>query len=140
MFFWNKNKKKFTDPSRSRINPAPKQFRTSVFSGYKALCGPGKRSRPRPQGSGRPGWRQPYTVTKWHKLYLEGGPEALLTQPSSSGTQKIRQSLSAGSNCTGGKIQQQVYAVSVTVSAGRKVFLSVPRRSAGSSTMPAWRT
>jgi transposase len=31
----------------------------------------------------------PYTVSKWHKLYREDGPESLMAQSSSPGTQKI---------------------------------------------------
>lgn len=31
----------------------------------------------------------PYTVSKWHKLYMKGGPEALMSQSSSPKTRRI---------------------------------------------------
>jgi transposase InsO family protein len=93
MFFWNKNKKKFTDHPAPGFTPRRSSSGRRFSVEIKLLAAQAKEAGLGPKEVADLVGASPYTVTKWHKLYLEGGPEALLTQSSSPGTQKIRREL-----------------------------------------------
>lgn len=93
MFFWNRNKKQFTDHPAPRVSPRPSSSGRRFSVEIKLLAAKARDAGLGPKEVADLVGASPYTVTKWHKLYREGGPEALLTQSSSPGTQKIRREL-----------------------------------------------
>lgn len=93
MFFWNRNKKQFTDHPAPRVSPRPSSSGRRFSVEIKLLAAQAKDAGLGPKEVADLVGASPYTVTKWHKLYREGGPEALVAQSSSPGTQKIRREL-----------------------------------------------
>jgi transposase InsO family protein len=89
MFFWNKSKRHDVE------KPAPNPARVRSNSGrrfpleVKLLAAQAKEAGLGPKEVAEMIGASAYSVSKWHKLYLEGGPEALMTQSSSPSTQRI---------------------------------------------------
>ena len=89
MFFWNRSKKHSpanspTISNQRRINSGrrfPVEVRLLAAQAREAGLTPKEVADLIGSSSG--------TVSKWHKLYQEGGPEALMTMSSSPGTHKI---------------------------------------------------
>jgi|GEM_PF-3324360 len=93
MFFWNRNKKQFTDHPALRVSPRPSSSGRRFSVEIKLLAAQARDAGLGPKEVADLVGASPYTVSKWHKLYREGGPEALVAQSSSPGTQKIRREL-----------------------------------------------
>jgi len=93
MFFWNRNKKQITDHPAPRVSPRPSSSGRRFSVEIKLLAAQAKDAGLGPKEVADLVGASPYTVSKWHKLYREGGAEALLAQSSSPGTQKIQREL-----------------------------------------------
>jgi transposase InsO family protein len=93
MFFWNKSKKQTTESSPPRVGPHRSNSGRRFTIDIKLLAAQARDAGLGPKEVADLVGASPYTVSKWHKLYREGGPEALMAQSSSPGTQKIRREL-----------------------------------------------
>jgi hypothetical protein len=93
MFFWNKSNKQKTEI------PVPKALARPSSSGrrfpleIKLLAARAREAGLGPKEVGDLIGASSFSVSKWHKLYLEGEVEGLMLQSSSSGTQRICQEL-----------------------------------------------
>ena len=89
MLFWNKNKKKVQEHSApttvSRRSSSGRRFPLEV----KLLAAQAKDAGLGPKEVAELIGASAHSVSKWHKLYQEGGPEVLMTQSSSPGTERI---------------------------------------------------
>lgn len=92
MFFWKKKTKQ--PPQHFPQQKTSHRHRGRRFSvEIKLLAAQAREAGLGPKEVADLVGASPYTVTKWHKLYCAGGPEALMSQSSSPGTQKIRREL-----------------------------------------------
>ena len=93
MFFWNKNKKHSASNSPtisvSRRSSSGRRFTVEI----KLLAAQARDAGLAPKEVADLIGSSSGTVSKWYKLYQEGGPEALMTMSSSPGTHKIRREL-----------------------------------------------
>lgn len=89
MFFWNKKKRKIQE------NTLPNQGTHRSSSGrrfpveVKLLAARAKEAGLGPKEVAELIGSSTHSVSKWHKLYQDGGPEALMTLSSAPGTRRI---------------------------------------------------
>ena len=89
MFFWNKKKKRFVEnPPPTVITPRSSSGRRYPLE-VKLLAAQAKEAGLGPKEVAELIGASAHSVSKWHKLYQEGGPETLMIQSSSPGTQRI---------------------------------------------------
>jgi len=89
MSFWKRHKKRGSEDRTpvvvSRSSHKGHRFPTEV----KLLAARAKEAGVGPKEVAELIGASSYSVSKWHKLYLQGGSEALMLQSSSAGTQRI---------------------------------------------------
>ena len=89
MFFWNKSKKRAAETPSPKITPRRSSPGRRFPVEIKLLAAQAKEAGLSPKEVGDLIGASSFSVSKWHKLYQEGGSEALLVQSSSPGTQRI---------------------------------------------------
>ena len=89
MFFWKKKTKQPTGSSPQQEVPRRVNSRRRFPVEVKLLAAQAREAGLAPREVAELIGSCPSTVSKWHKLYITVGPEALLAQSTSPGTQKI---------------------------------------------------
>lgn len=93
MFFWNKSNKQKKEIQVPKALTRPSSLGRRFPFEIKLLAARAKEAGLGPKEVGDLIGASSFSVSKWHKLYLEGGVEGLMLQSSSSGTQRICQEL-----------------------------------------------